>query len=751
LKLLHDRYGTTKEILEGVDKQETEELLAALLELRGQFRNLQWYGEVNRRGFIKITKKLDKKLPNISAQRQYLESRVEPKPFAVNTELMLAMKSINEWISALGDTPMSPVSLTNGTSSKKYAPHLPLSFTSALDVHFRQDDSQELDSALSKTLMSFSSSEFAGLDENTVLLNLLQRAISCKAKKCIALLLSKTKSLDEANDINGRNCVHRLVIAIGRANITADEEKAAAMVLTIPDDHSRFISPATTPILQPPSGHGKSENSFSLGPETESVKLLSSLLEDLRPHQRNALISRDSYGRTPLHYAAQYGLIIICSILIAKMRIWDIFDVSEGIDDAKWQDNERWAPLHLAVIGGHPLTTKMLLEAEESSTEDQHILEVRHKVSESGIALSLAVKANFITIVQLLVDAGVDVLYQDNDGETAVHVAARFGHTDCARILIEGRLNTGRNLSALELPEKTFAWTPVFIAAVDGHRSVVELLLSYDADVERKDLSGWTAMEHAALRGHIEIAHIIAESIASKTRILDSNIEAPPMSSSPNSIASLEEKKSSIWKTGNGTTRPSESVKAFGHRYLTNESMILVSLGSMDMRKDIDPVTLDRIPIANAHSTQLDTALSLVVSAKGTKGEPSIIDLPVQDNLSTEPIVFTAADPTNVRLLFDIVPTYAGTKDKIVGRGAAMLGSVKQNIGIKRINLQGDISVPIMAADTLEVIGSVNFNFLVITPFSHPNMSITEKKTYWKSLASTMVIGHRGMYFWSLK
>jgi len=61
------------------------------------------------------------------------------------------------------------------------------------------------------------------------------------------------------------------------------------------------------------------------------------------------------------------------------------------------------------------------------------------------------------------------------------------------------------------------------------------------------------------------------------------------------------------------------------------------------------------------------------------------------------------------------------------------------------MSLQGDVTVPIIAANDLEVIGSVTFNFLVITPFQHPNMSVTENQTYWKSMASTMVIGHRGL------
>lgn len=80
----------------------------------------------------------------------------------------------------------------------------------------------------------------------------------------------------------------------------------------------------------------------------------------------------------------------------------------------------------------------------------------------------------------------------------------------------------------------------------------------------------------------------------------------------------------------------------------------------------------------------------------------------------------------------------------MVSSSSAISSSIKPDIGSKRISLQGDLEVPIVAASTLEIIGSVHFNFLIITPFSHPDMNISEDQTYWKSMASTMVIGHRG-------
>jgi glycerophosphodiester phosphodiesterase len=114
-------------------------------------------------------------------------------------------------------------------------------------------------------------------------------------------------------------------------------------------------------------------------------------------------------------------------------------------------------------------------------------------------------------------------------------------------------------------------------------------------------------------------------------------------------------------------------VKRFGHRYLTKETLILVSLGSMDYRKNVEAVTLDRVPMKAAHSTKLDTALSIVVSARGATGEPSIIDLPVHDNISTEPIAFHTLDVSKVKLIFDIVPTYSGSQDQKAGRGIVSL------------------------------------------------------------------------------
>lgn len=708
--------------------------MGALLELRNQLRNLQWFGEINRRGFVKITKKLDKKVPGLVTQHPYISTRVDPRPFAKEGNTARLLVEINKWLSILpeaetfNDSTSDHSARSLGRASTKAKLNLSQSQLDTLDQAVRADHVSSLQSGLEKSN--------AGSEESSqvLLLHLLQRSISTRAKSCIAFLLGNIKSLDEPGDINSRNCIHRLVIHIGRTKSSpGDQETKAYPVPAGAQFSNKHLQPAVTTSIAPKALN--TNEAGLLDKNNDVVQLLIFLLDQLRPEQRVALQSRDSFGRLPLHYAAQFGFVVVCQIIMAKMQEWDQFHVKDGIDTPEWQDNEGFAPLHLSVIGGHPLTTQALLQGEiwEGSSEAKP--EIRKKIAKSGAVLAMATKSNYSVIVQLLVDAGVDVNWRDKTNETALHVAARFGHDECARVILK---RTSSQEVDLEAAENTYAWTPLHVAAVDGKLNVARLLVEAGANIAKPDSSGWTAREHAALRGHMEIARLLEAPTSDQDHLARPVETLQPTLSETSSI---DERRSN---GASGVSRPPEAVKSFGHRYLTDDSLVLVSLGSMDLRKNIEPVHLDRVPLAEAHSTQLDTALSIVVTATGAQGEPTIIDLPVHENIATEPVVFTTKDATKVKLLFDLVPTYSGNEKNKVGRAVALLSSVKPTLGSRRMNLQGDVCVPIISS-SLEVIGTVNFNFLVITPFHHPNMEVTSRQTYWKKLASTMVIGHRGL------
>lgn len=744
---MEDRYGKTLDVVANLDEDEVEELMGALLELRSQLRNLQWFGEINRRGFVKITKKLDKKVPNTSTQHRYISSKVDPRPFAKDTTIVRLLSEINKWLSILGDVQnfddaMSDRSTRSlGRASVKAMLILPPALLEQFEQAIRNDDVPSLEAGIAEGNLVL-----AEPSTQSMLLNLLQRSVSTRSRATIDYLLGNLKSLDEPDDINQRNCVHRLIIHIGRTKIAAPKkDDGERMPYSFPGGVQyahQYLTAAAPPSSTPRTAPMKESN--LLTKDDEAVQILMYLLDKLRPEQRSALTAPDSFGRLPLHYAAQFGSVVVCQIIMKHMQDWGQFNVENGIDAPEWQDKEGYAPLHLSVIGGHPLTTKALLQGENWQGVNESMAEMRRAVSKSSAVLAIATRSNFSHIVKMLVEAGVDINWQDKTGETALHIAARFGFDECARVLLQG---TDEQKASLELVEQSFSWTPLHIAAVDGHLGVAQLLVDAGAEVDRMDSSGWTAKEHAALRGHLSIARLLAAhsvatddtTAAAAAASANSDDERSVVGTSPPpEYASLEDRRS------NGSTRLPDPIKSFGHRYLKNESLVLVSLGSMDMRKNTEAVKLDRIPLNEAHTTELDTALSVVVSATGAHGEPSVIDLPVHENISTEPIVFTTTDAAQVKVLFDIVPTYSGNEKNKIGRGVALLSSVRPNIGAKRMNLQGDVCVPIMAAN-LEVIGTVNFNFLVITPFSHPNMEVTSRQTYWKKMTSTMVIGHRGL------
>src|SRR5205823_373384 len=95
----------------------------------------------------------------------------------------------------------------------------------------------------------------------------------------------------------------------------------------------------------------------------------------------------------------------------------------------------------------------------------------------------------------------------------------------------------------VELEEKPFAWTPLHVAAVDGQLGVARLLVEAGAVADKPDSSGWTALEHASLRGHMEIAKLLAAHCQTPEDSTAGNSDEEKTeggSSPPEVVASLE-------------------------------------------------------------------------------------------------------------------------------------------------------------------------------------------------------------------
>ena len=100
-----------------------------------------------------------------------------------------------------------------------------------------------------------------------------------------------------------------------------------------------------------------------------------------------------------------------------------------------------------------------------------------------------------------------NVDFMDNRKETALHKAADQGHKDIVQLL----LSKGASVEAMD----PTGWTPLHRAARNGHTSTVELLLSKGVSVEAKDTYGWTPLHHAAGNGRTSTVELLLSKGAS--------------------------------------------------------------------------------------------------------------------------------------------------------------------------------------------------------------------------------------------
>ncbi|KAI3403559.2 GDE1 [Candida oxycetoniae] len=723
-------------------KEELDEIINILIELRVLFRNLKWFGELNHRGFIKILKKLDKKLTSIlnegnvsgelsnNNKEAYLTTRIDALPFANESELSNKLDIIYKLLSQLGTI----TTMTNEVRLETL--HIDDHSDKLADILLR-DDSEALVSFLAEKSKKFN-------------ISLLNKATMANATKCIDITWQKLGSLHNEKDINGRNFFHQHVISLGKEQFKEEQ----------------VLRPGDSPNWLIGSSNGADNNNIN---NTSGLLYILSQLES-----RSLLTAKDHYDRTPLHYAAQYGLVKVTTILLEYCTKWDLIDLSISIDNIDvWGDQEGFSPLHLSIIGKHPKTTEALIKFNSPKTLTCPDL------------LLLSVRLNSSRILSSLINDGkIDINYTDvkHRNETALYIASKMNLPNLVEFLLESNADT-------HIGELVFGWTPIFIAACEGFTTIIKLLKEFDANYDIVDDSGWLPMEHACLRGHLEVADLLKPK-NDKLLLYDiyhpennvvripSEAASPVLmatSSSGEDISSVnklpqahknavnefyKQLKNSSSNNVSRSTSPKrrkkyKPVKSFGHRYLNeDESLILVTLGTTDLRDDSIPVELNKISLAHSFATELDTALSLSITCRhkltNQAVEPSVIvDLPLEDyhGSATDPISFKLTNNLSIDdviITFDLIPTYQVNKT-VLGRAIALLKDAYTKVGPQLCSLNNNITIPILESTNLNILGLIRFEFLRVLPFKHHAMNIARSDTYWKQLVSTRVIGHRGL------
>ena len=118
-------------------------------------------------------------------------------------------------------------------------------------------------------------------------------------------------------------------------------------------------------------------------------------------------------------------------------------------------------------------------------------------------ALHLAADWGHLQVLQHLLSSGADVNVKNDYGDTALHVAARGGHLQVVQHLLSSGADVNvKNVEGNTALHKAAGW---------GHLQVVQFLLSSGADVNMKDNDGYTALHWAADLGHLQVVqHLLS-------------------------------------------------------------------------------------------------------------------------------------------------------------------------------------------------------------------------------------------------
>ncbi|KAG5760665.1 hypothetical protein H9Q72_011228 [Fusarium xylarioides] len=185
---------------------------------------------------------------------------------------------------------------------------------------------------------------------------------------------------------------------------------------------------------------------------------------------------QDEHKRTPLHIAAEHGMLEIARMII---------DFDKRTIQAK--DKNMRQPLHVACREGKTETARLFLDAGADIEAEQY---------QETTALDDAAYHGHTDVVNLLLDTGANVDVADYDGYTPLHNASSQGHIEVVRAILKHPKTSKTTIDA----QDNFGWAALHMAIWEDHPNIVSFLLEEGADLTLKTSDGWTPLFTATPR-----------------------------------------------------------------------------------------------------------------------------------------------------------------------------------------------------------------------------------------------------------
>ncbi|KAF2755707.1 GDPD-domain-containing protein [Pseudovirgaria hyperparasitica] len=249
-------------------------------------------------------------------------------------------------------------------------------------------------------------------------------------------------------------------------------------------------------------------------------------------------------------------------------------------------------------------------------------------------------------------------------------------------------------------------YTPLILACKNGNSRIVDLVLESGAKQDVLDHAGWTAREHAAFQGHLEVAR---------------------------QMKSLEKDN---FMAGPAKPTATEQYRKFA--FDRDDAHIVLNIGITQVSK-VQPV----IDLAGI-DTEKDTAVTLDICTNENPEEKYHVKLPLTGDLVDNTMIFPVSNLAKARLVFRIFQdSHSLAKERrLIGCGTALLSDKENCYGVNRESLVREHIVPIMNTSTFECMGTITVTFVLAKPYPHL------KSRQWdivQALEPPRLVGHRGL------
>ncbi|XP_055753678.1 caskin-2-like isoform X3 [Salvelinus fontinalis] len=198
---------------------------------------------------------------------------------------------------------------------------------------------------------------------------------------------------------------------------------------------------------------------------------------------------QDGDGFSALHHAALTGTTDLLSVLLEAQATVDI------------KDRNGMRPLHYAAWQGKADSVLMLLRAGAGV----------NGVSQDGhIPLHLAAQYGHYDVSEMLLQHQSNPCLINKTKKTPLDLACEFGRVKVAQLLLSSNMVVALLEGNSKEPADSGFNTPLHLAARNGHKDIIRLLLKAGIDINRATKAG-TALHEASLYGKTEVVRQLLE------------------------------------------------------------------------------------------------------------------------------------------------------------------------------------------------------------------------------------------------